>query len=191
MILADAAARLGPEARAAFTQVRSQWHEEGELDLALRLAWKAVHRPPLHDEALRLIESVHAHLRIEPRPGGEQVDYLVKCSRLAGAVDEGAGRHYFEAAVSAAAEIDEEAHHLLRSLSALAKRAASDNGGVREHPVANAFAAVVEACHWRLGDSDRFPWAECVEALTSLSPGMAAVAMARWDSAASSPSPTT
>jgi hypothetical protein len=95
--------------------------------------------------------------------------------------DEGAGRHYFEAAVDAAAEIDEEAHHLLRSLSALAKRAADGDGGVREHRVARAFAAVVEACHWRLGDSDHFPWAGCIEALASLSPGMAAVAMARWD----------
>jgi len=180
-ILADAVVHAASVCQEAFRSVCTRYSREGWLGLSLSLARKASGLPALHDEAIRLLDDVQKYLDNNALPGSEKVDTFVTCSRIAGVVDAELGRRYFDLAVEAASEIDEEAFGMLRLVSGLASRAATDKPQVNEGQLAADFSAIVEDCHWRLRDWDHFPWDECVRGIASLSPAVAAAALARWD----------
>lgn len=181
LVLADAVVRACPQDKALYKQISDHFCKEGWLEMALALGEKAIQCESLHDISLRLVDSVVQHIADDPPPANELVDTLIRCSRVAGHADVKLGRHYFEKAVAAASEIDEEAFSLLQLLSSLITRAHADTPTANEPDLAKDFAKIVEDCHLRLGGWDRFPWMECVFGLTHLSPSVTAAALGRWE----------
>jgi hypothetical protein len=181
LVLADAVVRSGPDPKEGYETVHKHFCKDGQMDLAVALAEKAAQVQPLHGTALEILDGVLLQIKANPLPASRLVDLFVKCSRIAGRVDGELGRRYFEQAVEAASEIDEEAFNLLELLSALAERASADDPAINEVSVATDFAAVIEDCHWRLEGYEGFPWSQCIAGLTRISPKVAATAIGRWD----------
>lgn len=181
MVLADAAVRACPEDKNLYNRISEHFCKDGWLDGALALAEKAIQAQSLHGESLRLLDQVAQQVAADPPPASELVNTLITCSRVAGRADTELGRHYFEKAVTAASEVDEEAFTLLQLLAALAERAVADEPTAHEPNLAKDFAKVIEDCRLRLEGWDHFPWSECITGLTKLSPAVAATALGRWD----------
>ena len=181
MVLADAIVRSGPDSKEGYETVYKHYCKDGWLDLAVALAEKAAQVRPLHGAALEILDGVSQQIKANPLPASQLVNLLVKCSRIAGRVDGELGLHYFEQAVEAASEIDEEAFGLLELLSTLAERASADDPATNEASLATDFATVIEDCHWRLEGYEGFPWSQCIDGLTRLSPKASAAVIGRWD----------
>ena len=105
----------------------------------------------------------------------------ISCSRIAGAIDPDLGRRYFEAAIEAAADIDQEAVGLLKLLATLAERTRKDNAEFCDIELAKHFATMLETCHRYLGDWEGFPWISGIRGIAALHPAVAALAVCRWD----------
>lgn len=181
LVIADAVVRCCPDTTAAFKEVCDHYCRDGWGDMAEALARKAVQATSLHSVAVGLIADVVTRVTDYPVPAKQLIDTCVTCSRIAGRVDPELGRRYFDMAVKAAAEIDEEAIDLLRLVATLAERAVVDDPSSVEHSLATSLAEVVEDYCIRLEGWDYFPWDDSISAITRLSPAVAAAALARWD----------
>ena len=178
-IVADAAASFGH--LPVFKEVCQGIAKKQSIELELSLANRALATPELSATAVELVDRVYQSLVNQPLSGAQQLEYLVRCCRIAGEVDKDLGKFYFDAAVESASEIDEEAMTLLRTLSSLAIRAGCDDRELVDSELAVDLACLTESCHWRLVGWDHFPWKDCIEAISTLSPTVAITALARWD----------
>lgn len=155
--------------------------KSGWIDLRLCLAEKAIAHVTAHSEALRLVDTVAQYALKNPSSAHEQVTTLMRCARIGDVVDAAAGRRYFELAVEAASEIDEEAIAQLQLLDVFALRAAQDDSALRETGLALIFARYAEECHRRLEGWDHFPWTQVVNGVATLDPVAALATLCRWD----------
>ncbi len=180
-VLADAGIRFCPDSPEIIKMITNRFLGYDRVNMAVAFAEKTALVPSLHGVTLEFINEVACQLSANPLPSTELVRYFVKCCQLAGHIDPELGRHYFDKAVEAASEIDEEAFGLLQLLAALTDRAVTDDSSLVENSLAKQFAEMTEDCHWRLEGWDRFPWEDCINAITRLSPAVAAAALGRWD----------
>ena len=152
----------------------------GHIMLRLSLANKASLRPDLHAEALRLLDAAYKDLKATPMTAEEQIDTLIKCSRIAISIDHGAAKYYFDRAVESASEIDEEAPYLLSCLAEFAPKAALAPG-FYEPEVAYQYSMYAEDSWNRIYDSKHFPWWDIVKGIIHLDPASAFAILSRWD----------
>lgn len=180
--LSDCAMHAGSEASHLYEIVCRRMCGPYDQNLLLDLIEKATHQAGLHGLATRLLESVRHHLEKEPISSSEQIDRLIRCSRSAGTIDRMLGSYYFAQAVAAAAEVDEEGLSLLHCLATLISNSRGKQTLVEDAELATTFAIVIEACFLRLrGVAEDFPWQSCIEGLSTLSAGVAAISIGRWE----------
>lgn len=110
----------------------------------------------------------------------EKIDYLVGLAKLLLPIDPAAARYCFDAAMSAAGDVDYDTLHALSVTAALATRgrpAMLDDDAVR---VALRLAAVHQDAAILLGSADQFPWTDVAVSLSALAPSIALASVARF-----------
>lgn len=185
LAFADAATRVPEITTEVFEKVCvacvGEQNNTLDFDLCLEIAERACHISALQGHASRLIGVVANRLEEEPYSGSETLELLIRCAHIADAFDKELGRVYFDKAVSAATELDEEAVPMLLANSHLAECASPENSSLADPNMASNFASVIEACYHRVADLGEFPWRDCIDALVSLSPQVAVSAVLRWN----------
>ncbi|AOQ25201.1 hypothetical protein MTAT_00010 [Moorella thermoacetica] len=152
----------------------------GAIPLRLTLAEKAISRQDLHAEALDLLYEIRQELERAPGTASEQIDFLVRCARIADTVDPAVAGCYFQLAVKAASEVDEEAYAQIACLASLAEKAAS-YPQFSAPELAYHFARFAEDCHRRMYGWDHFPWNDIFRGLSCLDAASAFAVLSRWD----------
>lgn len=183
LALADAALMISEEPARWFRETENVIlgrRVGGAILLKLSLAEKAVSRRDLHGEALHLLHEVRQELERAPGTASEQIDFLIRCAHIAGTVDPAVARYYFQLAVKAASEVDEEAYAQISCLASLAEKAASDPQ-FSAPELAYHFARFAEDCHRRMYGWDHFPWDDILKGLSCLDTASAFAVLSRWD----------
>ena len=152
----------------------------GTTFLQLLLAGKVVALPRMHGEVLRLLDQVRQDLEKAPGTAREQIDLLVQCTRIAEVVDPDVARYYFNLAVEAASEIDEEVFTQINCMASFANKISSESR-YSNAELAYQFARFVEDCHRRMDGWDHFPWDEAMKGLFCLDPASVFAILSRWD----------
>jgi len=181
--LADAALMISEEPARWFREMENVILGRGvggAIPLKLSLAEKAVSRRDLHAEILDLLDEVRQELERAPGTASEQIDFLVRCARIADTVDPAVAGYYFQLAVKAASEVDEEAYAQMACLASLAEKAAS-YPQFSAPELAYHFARFAEDCHRRMYGWDHFPWDDIFRGLSCLDAASAFAVLSRWD----------
>lgn len=148
--------------------------------LRLLLAKRMVALPKMHGKVLQLLDQVRQDLEKAPGTARELIDLLLQCTQIASAVDSSVARYYFNLAVEAAAEIDEEVFTQINCMSSFADKISSELQ-YSNAELAYQFARFVEDCHRRMDGWDHFPWDESLQGLFSLDSASAFAILSRWD----------
>jgi hypothetical protein len=180
-VLIDAIIWFNSNVKVNFDRIYNRLGKNCGWDVRLNLAERASLCHELQMVALALLDSISLEITESYSSGQEKTSYLVRCCRIASVVDATAGQHYFNLAVEAAAEIDDEAFGLLRLVASLAERARADSPSHDFDLDASQFAQLIEECHWRLEGWNYFPWEQSIQGLTHLSASISASCISRWD----------
>lgn len=148
--------------------------------LRLLLAERMVALPKMYGKVLQLLDQVRQDLEKAPGTARELIDLLLQCTRIASAVDSSAARYYFNLAVEAASEIDEEVFTQINCMASFADKISSELQ-YSNAELAYQFARFVEGCHRRMDGWDHFPWDEALQGLFSLDSASAFAILSRWD----------
>lgn len=183
LAIADAALLISDKPAAWFHDIEEvilQKKHAGRNPLRVSLAEKAISHQGLHGEALHLLDQVREDLEMLPGTASEKIDLMIRCARVADRIEPDIARHYFQLAVEAASEVDEEALVQMSCLSSFAERAASD-GHYSDPELAYHFARYAEDCHHRLYSEEYFPWDAIIKGLSCIDPASGFAVLSRWD----------
>jgi hypothetical protein len=183
-VLAEAGLLTGGELIAWFQKIERTLLQKERADpikLRLVLAEKAVTRFELQGEVLRQLDAVREELQNASLVATEQVSMFVRCARLADTIDPEAGRKYFQMAMAAVSEVDEEAFPQLICISEMAEEAAKREPNLAEPKLAYELGRFTEACYRRMAGWDHFPWTRVLRGLAYLDPASGFATISRWD----------
>lgn len=151
-------------------------------EFKLYLAELAAKVENLHTEALKLVNEIATYANSTPLSGNEKKDLFIKCSRITTQIDSELGKKYFQNAVQAASELDEEAFQLLQAMSSISLMTDPNTTATFDSiKLAGDFACFVENSRIKFDGWEYFPSEECIKALTHLSPDVGAALLCRWD----------
>ena len=140
-----------------------------------------VRRKSLNMLSLELIKKAHDQTKNEKIQGEEKTQIMIRCAMLASIADDHAGQQYFDSAMAAAGEIDDEAFAKIDLISSIAIKCREDMPAACLENEAERFACVAEDFGVRLEGWEHFPWSKVISAVTHLSPLIGSAIACRWD----------
>jgi hypothetical protein len=165
-----------------FTSVLELFREpwpELQIDFA-QLASKDLR---LHGKAIELLDIAHKEIESKPMSGSEKIRLLIRLCECATAIAPKIGQYYFERALEAAEEVDEEAFSIISFLSALSTKVRGSQPSIPLNQEAELLAKITEDFSLKLDGWEHFPWEDAISGIAELCPKAGAAFVCRMDQA--------
>ena len=133
----------------------------------------------LGDKVLELLSNVHNTLNTLSLPASEKIENYLECSRIALSVNINEAEFYFQNAIEASKEIDEDAYEQIRALEYLTREISKPNQDNQK--LSYEFSRFVENSHKHLEGYDHFPWEIAIEGIENLDFNTSIATICRWD----------
>jgi hypothetical protein len=136
--------------------------------------------PRLHDVILKWVTARDSFIRAMETTSREKIDALTALARIVLTFAPDEAKILFTHAHEATVEIDSDVRFQLKSLSTLASLAIPALDSAERKGIAARLTLLTSHAAVRLQHEDGFPWQQVARALTTLHPGAALAASARW-----------
>jgi hypothetical protein len=150
-------------------------------DLSLSIAESGVVLDSFHGLLVNLLGRVADYIQNSIMTARDKIDYLLRCCRISGNIDQKIGAHYFQLAVESASGIDDEDFWLVRLLSQFALQRNNKHEAIEDSVTAGKLAELIEDCRQHLGKWSELDWDTCIQGISALSPSLALSVICRWD----------